>query len=172
MKIFETFECSTQILSNSLCQFWNDKLIPLQILYLSSPWWKIIPLCFFSSKNIYFALKELSKMKISESFKCSGQSLSNSLCQFWNDELIPLQILHLSSVSWNIIPLYFFSSNIYTLLKRSPLKWNFLRISIARVKFYQIPYASFETTTRFLSKFCISLQFHERLFLCTFLAQI
>ena len=36
----------------------------------------------------------------------------------------------------------------------------------------QIPYANFETTSRFLSKFCIPLQFYERLFLCTFLAQI
>ena len=36
MKRFETFECLGQILSNSLLQFLNDKLIPLQILYLSS----------------------------------------------------------------------------------------------------------------------------------------
>ena len=60
---------------------------------------------------------------------------------------------------------------IYTLLKRSPLKWKFLRFSSARVKFCQIPYANFETRSRFLSKFCIPLQFHERLLLCTFLAK-
>ena len=41
----------------------------------------------------------------------------------------------------------------------------------AQVKFCQIPWANFETTSRLLSKFCIPLQFHERLFLCTFLAQ-
>ena len=65
----------------------------------------------------------------------------------------------------------FLAQTIYTLLKRSPLKWKFLRLSSARVKFCQIPYANFETTSRCLSKFCIPLQFHERLLLCTFLAQ-
>ena len=45
-----------------ICQFWNDKSIPLQILYLFSVSWKIIPLL-FSSKNIYFAQKDLIKMK-------------------------------------------------------------------------------------------------------------
>ena len=65
----------------------------------------------------------------------------------------------------------FLVQTIYTLLKRSPLKCKFLRLSSAWVKFCQILYANFETTSRFLSKFCISLQFHERLFLCTFSAQ-
>ena len=100
VKIFETFVCSGDNLSNSLCQFWNDKLIPLQILYPSLVSWKITPLYFFSSNNIYFAQKEPIKMKIFETFECSGQNLSNSLCQFWNDKSIPFQILHLSSVSW------------------------------------------------------------------------
>ena len=46
-----------------------------------------------------------------------------------------------------------------------------MRLSRAQVKFCQIPYASFEITSRFLSKFCIPLHFYERLFLCSFLAQ-
>ena len=111
MKIFETFECSSQNLSNSLCQSWNDKLIPLQILYPSSVLWKITPLYFFSSNNIYFVEKESIKVEIFETFECSRQNLSNSLCQFWNDKSIHLQILDPSSVSWKITPLYFFSSN-------------------------------------------------------------
>ena len=65
----------------------------------------------------------------------------------------------------------FLAQTIYTLLNRSPLKWKFLRLSSARVKLCQIPYANFEATIWFHSKFCISLQFHERLFLCSFLAQ-
>ena len=65
----------------------------------------------------------------------------------------------------------FLAQIIYTLLKRSSLKWKFLKLSSARVKFCQTPYANFETTSWFLSKFCIPFQFHERLFLCTFLAQ-
>ena len=108
VKIFETFELSGQNLSNSLCQFWNGKSIPPQILYSSSFSWKITPLYFFNSNNIYFAQKEPSKMKIFETFKCSDPILSNSLCQFWNDESIPLQIFYPSSVAWKITPLYFF----------------------------------------------------------------
>ena len=125
MKIFETFKCSGQNLSNSLCQFWNDKSIPLQILYLSSVSWKITPLYFFSSNNIYFAQKELIKAKVFETFKCSGQNLSNSLCQFWNVKSIPLQILHLSSVSWKITPLYFFSSNNIYFAQKERIKVKF-----------------------------------------------
>ena len=47
----------------------------------------------FSSNNIYFAQKERIKMKIFQIFEGSGQILSNSLCQFWNDKSTPLQIL-------------------------------------------------------------------------------
>ena len=111
VKVFETFHCSGQNLSNSLCQFWNDKSIPLQILNPSLVSRKITPLCFFSSKNLYFAQKNHIKVNIFETFDCSGENLSNSLCQIWNDKLIPLQILYPSSVSWKITPLYFFSSN-------------------------------------------------------------
>ena len=49
-------------------------------------------------------------------------------------------ILHHSSVSWKIIPLYFLAQTVYTLLKRTSLKSKFLRLSCARVKFCQIPY--------------------------------
>ena len=111
VKIFETFECSGQNLSNSLCQFWNDKSIPLQILYLYLISWKITPLYFFISNNIYFAQQEPIKVKILEAFECSDQNLSNSLCQFWNKKSITLQILYPFSVSWKITPLYFFSSS-------------------------------------------------------------
>ena len=112
MKTFETFQFLGQNLSNPWCQFLNDKRqIPFKILYLSSVSWKITPLSLFSSSNIYFAQNELIKMKIFETLECSGQILSNSLCQFWNDKSIPLQILYPSSVSWKITPLYFFSSN-------------------------------------------------------------
>ena len=82
VKIFETFESSGQNLSNCLCQSWNDKSIPFEILYSSSVLWKVTPLYFFSSDNIYFAQKEFIKVEIIETFECSGQNLSNSLCQF------------------------------------------------------------------------------------------
>ena len=122
MKFFETFECSGQILSNFLCQFWNDELIPLQILYRSSVSWKITPLYFFSSKNIYFAQKEHIKMKIFETFKSSGQNPSNISCQFWNDKPIPLQILHHYSLSWHITPLWILSSCFFYFRLNDPIK--------------------------------------------------
>ena len=118
--IFEAFECSVKNLSNLLCQFWNEKSIPLQVLYLSSVSWKIIPLYFFSLNNIYFAHKEPIQVKIFETFEHSGQNLSTSLCQFLNDKSIPLQIVYPSSVSWKTTPLYFLtSSNIYFAYKES-----------------------------------------------------
>ena len=106
-----------------------------------------------------------------ETFECSGQNLPTFYVNFETTSrflpkfCIPLQFhkrLFLCS---------FLAQTIYTLLNRSPLKWKFLRLSSARVKFCQIPYANFETTSRFISNYCISLQFHERLLFCTFLAQ-
>ena len=87
-----------KILSNFLCQFWNDELIPLQILYPTSVSWKTTPLYSFSSNNIYFAQKKPIKMKILETYQCSGQNFSNFLCQYWNSKPIPVQIFYPSSV--------------------------------------------------------------------------
>ena len=72
-----------------------------QFLRHSSVSWKITCLYFFSS-NIYFGQKDLIKVQIFETSECSGQNLSNSLCQSWNDKSIPLQIFHHSSVSSQI----------------------------------------------------------------------
>ena len=91
---FDTFKCSGENLPNSSCHFPSNKPVFLQILYHSSVAYEITPLYFFSSNNIYFAQKEAIKVKFFETFKCSGPNLSNSLCQFRNDESIPLQILY------------------------------------------------------------------------------
>ena len=106
---FDTFERSGENLQNSSCHFPSNKSGFLQILHHSWMSWKIESLYFFSSNNIYFAKKEPINMKIFGTFfECSGQNLSIFLCQYWNDKSIPLQMLYLSSVSWKIIPLYFF----------------------------------------------------------------
>ena len=83
---FDTFKCSGKNLPNSSFHFPSSKSVFLQILHHSSVSWKITPVYFFSSNNIYFAQKELIKVKILETFEYSGQNLSNSLCQFWNDK--------------------------------------------------------------------------------------
>ena len=149
MKILETYESSAQNLSNFLCQFWNDKSIPLQILYLSSVSWKIIPLYFFSSNNIYFAQKEHIKMKIFETFKCSGQNSSNSSCQFWNDKSIPLQIFHHSLLSWHITPLWILSLYFFYLGLKDLIKIPIWRLSGVLVEIYRIVHVIFQTTSQF-----------------------
>ena len=90
-----------------------------------------------------------------DTFEYSGEYLPNSSCHFRSNKSVFLQILHHSAISWEITPLYFLSSN--NICKRSPLKWKFLRLSSAQVKICQIPFANFETTSQFLSKFCIPL---------------
>ena len=74
-------------------------------------------------------------MKFFETFECWGQILSNLLCQFWNDEFIPVEILYPSSVSWEKTAVYFFlAQTIFTLVERSPLKWKFWRLTSGQVK--------------------------------------
>ena len=168
IKVFEIFECPGQILSNSLCQFWNNKLIPLQILCLSSALWNIISLFFFSSKKIYFARWEHIKVKFFKTFECSGQIFQISDANFEGTSRFLSKFCISLQFQETLFIWVFLLQPVYTLLDRSPLKWNFLRLWSARVKFCQIPYNNFETTSWFLSKFCVSLQLHERLFLCTF----
>ena len=123
------------------------------------------------SNNTQFAQKEPIKVKIlrilSTKVKICQIPYTNfeTASQFLSKFCISLQFHE------RLFLCTFLAQAIYTLLKRSPLKGKFLRLSSARLKLYQIPYANFETTTRFLSKFCIPLQFHERLLLCTSLAQ-
>ena len=72
------------------------------------------------------------------------------ICQFWNDKSIPLQILYPFSVSWKIIPLYFFSSKNICFAQKDLIKMKFLRLSVARVKIHQIPHVNFEMTSQLL----------------------
>ena len=188
VKLFGSFECLCQNLSNSSCQFWNGKSIPLQILHHSSVSWNMSPLYFFSSKNMYFASKMLIKVKIFrdirvlgskfvkflmsslkrqvisslnitsffivmtqsfsvnfllllkgshkspnfETFKCSGENFPYYSCHFSNHKSVFLQILHDSSVSWKITPLYFFKATLYTLHKRNQSKSKFWEFQVLR----------------------------------------
>ena len=57
-----------------------------------------------------------------DTFKCSGENLPNSSCHFPNHKSVFLQILHHSSVSWKITPLYFFRSNVIYFARKGPIK--------------------------------------------------
>ena len=144
---------------------WDKQSISLQILYLCSLVWKIIPLYFLSSK-IYNLLKtspliwkflrfSSAQVKFCQipcaNFKTKSQFLSKFCILLYFHEKLLLST--------------FLAQIIYTLLKRNPLKWKILRL--AQI----LPYANFETRSRFLSKFCVLRQFHGRLLLCTILAQ-
>ena len=110
VQIFEIFECSGEYLPNSSCHLPNHKTVFLQVLHDFLVSWKITHLYFFRSKVIYFARKGPIKVQILETFECSDQNSPNS-CHFWNNKSVFLQILHQSSVSWDITHLYFFSRN-------------------------------------------------------------
>ena len=155
MKNFETFESLGQNLSNSICQFSNDKSIALQILYPSSVSSKITPLYFLSSK-------EPIKVKKFVTFESSLQKLSNSLCQLETASRFLSKFCILIQFHEIKLLYTFLAQDIYTLLKRSPLKWKLLRLSSVQVKICQFTYANFEATSRFLCKFCILIQFYER----------
>ena len=159
---FDNFECSGENLPNSSCHFPSNKSVFLQILHHSSISWEITPLYFFSSNNIYYTQKEPIKVKIFETFEWSGQNLSNSLCQFWTDNSIPIQILYPSLISWKIPPLYIlFSSSKTYFAQEEPIKVkNFETFKCSGQNLSN--YVNFETTHWFPCKFCISHLFHER----------
>ena len=99
----------------------------------------------FNSNNVYFAQKEPIKMKIFETFKCLGQNSSNSSCQLWNDKSVPLQLLHNSSLSWQITPLWILSSYFFKFGLKDPIK---IPILSALEKICHIPHVIFQTTSQ------------------------
>ena len=105
--------------------------------------WKKTPLYIFSSDSVYFAQKERIKGKIFLDFWVLEQNLSNSLCQFWNDESIPLQMLHHSSVSKEITPLYYFSLNNLCFAQKEPIKVKHFETLEGLGQIWQISHANF-----------------------------
>ena len=156
MKISETFECSGQNLSNSPCQFWNDTSIPLQ--NFASFFIVMTHNYSVNFKLIYFLLWIKGSYRSSnfETFKCSGENLPCSSCHFPNHKSIFLQIFHQSSMTWKIISLYVFRSNVIYFVQKEPIKVKILRISNAQIKIHQV-LVIFETTNQFFCKFSITL---------------
>ena len=124
---FKTLECSGKNLPNSSCHFPNHESVFLQILHHSSVPWKITPLYFFRLNFIYFERRGPIKVQILETFEFLDQNSPNS-CHIWN-KLVFLQILHQSSVSWDITTLYFYSWSFIYFQPKEPIKvqiwWNF-----------------------------------------------
>ena len=95
-----------------------------------------------------------------DTFKCSDENLLNSSCHFPNRKSVFLQVLHDSSVSWKITPLYVFRSKVIYFAQKGLHKCKVLRFFSARIKIHQI-LVIFETTNQFFFKFYITLQYHE-----------
>ena len=100
-------------LQNSSCHSRKYKWVFLQIFHQSSLESNITPLYFFSANIIYYGQKQPIQVQIFKIFKCSTPNLSNYSRQFWIDKSVPLRILHHSSFSWHITPLYISSSRIF-----------------------------------------------------------
>ena len=119
----------------------------------------------FKLINFLFWTKEFHRSPNFDTFNCSGENFPIFSCHFLNYKSVFLQILHHSTVSWKITPLYIFSSNIY-FGHKEPIKTQFFRLLSARVKICQIPHVNFTTTSQFLFNFCIILHYRDTQLLC------
>ena len=98
---------------------WRDKLIIWWILNRQAKIFYVIHTLLKRSRLKWTFLRLLSaQVKICQIPYVNFETTIRS---------IPLQILYPSSVSWKITPLYFLAQTVHTLLKKSLLKWNFLR---------------------------------------------
>ena len=111
----------------------------------------------------------LSKSQFLDFQTCSGENLLNSSWHFWKHKSVFLQMLQsIFSVIKHNSHILFLAQALYTLFKRSPLKYKFLRFLSARVKLRQIPLVNFELTSQILFKFCIILHCHGSKLPCKF----
>ena len=93
---FDTSKCPGENLPNFSCLFSNHWSVFLQNLCNSSVSWKITPLYFCSSNNIYFGHKDPIKQKICEvhvNFKTTSQFLLN-FCVMTHNSTVNLKLIH------------------------------------------------------------------------------
>ena len=101
-----------------------------------------------------------------DTFKCFWWKLAKFM-SFFKPEVSFPQILHDSSVLWNITLLYSLGQKLYTLHKRDQSKCKFFILFSARIKIYQT-LVIFKTKNKIFFKFCTTLWHHETYFLHTF----
>ena len=95
--------------------------------------WHIIPLK-FSSWNITLWTKRVHQSTNFQIFECFNENSSNFSYQFWNHKVKVIQNLHHSSVSWNVILLYFFLKLLY-FEQKEPVEVKFSDFWVVRLKF-------------------------------------
>ena len=104
-----------------------------------------------------------------DTFKCSGENLPNSSRHFPKHKPVFPQILHHSLVSWKKSPWYFLGQTYF--LQKESIKVQSFETFECSGQNCQI-FVVFETRNQFFFKFCITFQYYETKFLCTFLAGI
>ena len=130
---FETLERSDKCLMSFL---------KAQVSFPSSVWsiWSDIKhnsFVLFSSNIIYFGQKQPMKVQTFETSEGSDQNSPNS-CHFLNNKLVVLQILHHSSVSWDITPLYFFSWSFIYFQQKASQSTNLVKFHVRMGSFYNV----------------------------------
>ena len=135
---FKSFKCSVENLPNFSCHFSNHESVLVQNLHNSSVSWKITPVYFCSSNNIYLAQKK---------------PINN---------LIPLRILHHHLLSRYVTPLWILGSYFFYSGLKDPINIPVLRLSNAQLKICHVPHLIFQTTSQFFFKFGTALQCYER----------
>ena len=117
-----------------------------------------------SFKLIHFLLWRKGSHQIPnfDTFECSDENLSNYSCHFPNHKSVFFQILHHSSMSWKMTPLYSFSSNNIYSAQKEPIKVNIFEIFECSSQNFSNSFCQVWNENRFLFKFSILLQCHER----------
>ena len=77
----------------------------------------------------------------------------------------------ITSVSWKITGLYYFSSKFIHFGQKQPIEIKFFEFLSGWEKIHQIFHVILKTINEFFFKFCITLQHHERQLFCTFLTE-
>ena len=108
---FSDFPLRALKFTNFSCHFSNKKSVFLQSLDHSSVSREIILLYFFSWNLCMLLIKVAHQSENFQTCHCLHEYSPNSSWHFWNQDSVFLQILHYSSVSWDITLLNFFSWN-------------------------------------------------------------
>ena len=123
--------------------------------------------------HFLFWTKGSHEKTIFDTFKCFDENLLNSSCHFPNHESVFLQILHDSSVSWNITSLYFFRSKFVYFAQKRQIKvqifLDFLVIRSEFTKFLSFLKQKISFSSNFTPLFGIMRHFSPKLFLAEIL---
>ena len=154
-------------MSNSLCQFWNVKSVPLQIFNHSSVSLIITPLYVCSLCIFNFGQKDPMKIPV-----LTLSSVLMKICQiphviFQTTGRFFFKFFMTLHCHETELLCTFLGQTLYTLHKTDQSKCNFFRIFSAPIKINQI-LVIFETKNKFLFTFCTTLWYHEIYFFHTF----